>query len=515
MFKKSPILTGTLMLTAAGFISKIIGFFYRIYLSRILGSEGMGIYHLIFPVFGVCFSLCCGGMQTALSKFIASETASGRRKGSQMYFNCALLISTALAFGCSAVLFNFSDEIALYILHEERCAELLRILSLCIPLSSVHACIHGYYYGIHKASVPAFSQLVEQFIRVASVIIMVTVITSENGSVTVSHSVYGLLAGELAATLFSLTAFSIDKAKNSIRQPYCADDRTKSSYTDVFRNLINLFLPLTGTRLIISILQSCESIMVPVMLISSGLLRSDALSVYGVLTGMSMPFILFPTAITNSMAVMLLPAISQAEAADDSSRIDRTIEATISVSLYMGFLFSGLFISFGQSIGTIIFADESAGSFIVILAWLCPFLYASTTMASTINGLGKPRISFINTASSLALRLAFVILIIPRAGIKAYLYGILASEILLTILHYLYIKRQTGFVINPIRHLFKPMISMAGAIITARIFTEVFVSALPVNSIIKLVFSCGWFGLFYLLCTYAFNIKILSKAKAR
>lgn len=515
MFKKNPILTGTLMLTAAGFISKITGFFYRIYLSRILGSEGMGIYHLIFPVFGVCFSLCCGGMQTALSKFVASETASGKKKNSQMYFNCALLISTALAFGCSAVLFYFSNEIAVNIIHEERCAELLRILSLCIPLSSVHACIHGYYYGIHKASVPAFSQLVEQFIRVASVMLMAAVMASENGSITVAHSVYGLAAGELAATLFSLTAFAIDKAKDSARHPGRTSDIIKASYTDVFKNLINLFLPLTGTRLIISILQSCESIMVPVMLISSGLLRSDALSVYGVLTGMSLPFILFPTAITNSMAVMLLPSISQAEAADDSPRIDKTIEATMAVSLYMGFLFAGLFISFGQSIGTIVYADESAGSFIVILAWLCPFLYAATTMASTINGLGKPKISFINTASSLALRLAFVIFVIPKAGIKAYLYGILASEILLTVLHYLYIKKRTGFVINPIRHLFKPMISMAGSAVTARIFTKFLVSSLPVNSIFKLVLSCGWFGLFYLLCAYAFNIRVLSKSKNR
>ena len=515
MFKKSPILAGTLMLTAAGFISKIIGFFYRIYLSRMLGSEGMGLYHLIFPVFGVCFSLCCGGMQTALSKFIAGEMASGRKKVSQMYFNCALLISTALALGCSAVLFNFSNEIAVSILHEERCAELLRILSLCIPFSSIHACVHGYYYGIHKASVPAFSQLAEQFIRVISVMIMVSVLASKNSSMTVAHSVYGLLAGEFAATLYSLTSYAVDKAKGTKLLAAASAKQPAATYSDVFRNLINLFLPLTGTRLIISILQSCESIMVPVMLVSFGLLRSDALSIYGVLTGMSLPFILFPTAITNSMAVMLLPAISQADASDDSLKIDRTIEATMSVSLYMGFLFAGLFISFGQSIGTIIYANESAGAFIVILAWLCPFLYVSTTMSSTINGLGKPKVSFINTASSLALRIAFVILIIPRAGIKAYLYGILASEMLLTILHYIYIKKRTGFVINPIRHLFKPMISMAGATITARIFTEFFVSALPVNSILKLVFSCGWFGLFYLLCAYAFNIRILSKAKAR
>ncbi len=512
MNKKSPIILGTLMLTLAGFISKIIGFFYRIYLSRILGSEALGIYHLIFPIFGVCFSLCCGGMQTALSKYIAGEMACNRRKASQMYFNCAVLIATALAFGCSAILFNFSHPIAVSILHEPRCEELLKILSLCIPLSAIHSCVHGFYYGIHKASVPAFSQLVEQLIRVSAVIIIVTITLSENGQVTTVHAVYGLVAGEFAACLFSLAAFAIYKAKNSCTSQKSITDKYSPRYTNIFRNLVNLFVPLTCTRLVISLLQSCESILIPIMLVRSGLIRSEALSVYGVLTGMALPFILFPTAITNSMAVMLLPAVSQAEASDDSARILKTTETTTGVSLYMGFLFAGLFISFGQSIGTLIYADESAGSFITILAWLCPFLYAATTMASTINGLGKPKVSFINTIASLSVRLCFIVLLVPLLGIKAYLYGILASEVLLTWLHYRYIKIRTGFIINPILHLFKPMAAMAGAIITANVFSRS-LSSLTIPDLIKLALSGGWFCLFYIFAAYSLNIKFLSKYK--
>lgn len=510
MNKKNSIILGTLMLTIAGFVSKIIGFFYRIYLSRILGSEALGIYQLIFPIFGVCFSLCCGGIQTALSKYIAQEMACGRHKASQMYFNCAVLISTALALGCSAILFNFSNPIAINILHEPKCEELLKILSLCIPLSAIHACVHGYYYGIHKACVPALSQLAEQLVRVTAVMVMVTITLSENRQITTAHAVYGLVAGEFAAALFSLAAFAVNKAKNSKASQKGSIDNPAPRYTNIFRNLVNLFVPLTSTRLVISLLQSCESILIPIMLVRSGLIRNDALSVYGVLTGMALPFILFPTAITNSMAVMLLPAVSQAEASDDSARILKTTETTTSVSLYMGFLFTGLFICFGHSIGTIIYASESAGGFITILAWLCPFLYAATTMASTINGLGRPRISFFNTAASLAVRLAFIVFLVPVLGIKAYLYGILASEVLLTLLHYCCIKNRTGFIINPIQHLFKPMAAMTGSILTANVFFQSLNSA-GTSALIKLVLSGGWFCLFYLFTLYALNIKSFSK----
>lgn len=503
MNKKNPILTGTLLLTAAGFISKIIGFFYRIYLSRMLGSEGMGIYHLIFPVFGVCFSLCSGGMQTAVSKFIAAEMAYEHKKNAHKYLFCGTLISMALAFCCSAILFNFSDLIAVNILHEARCGRLLEVLALCIPLSAIHSCIHGYYYGLHKAGVPAFSQLAEQAVRVISVMCMVSVTASHNQSVSTLHSVYGLVAGEAAATLFTITAFGIDRAKRNRNDPGCTFSTVK-----IFKDIINLFIPLTSTKLIISLLQSLESIFIPVMLCYSGLDRKTALSIYGVLTGMALPFILFPTSITNSMAVMVLPSISQASAADNSSKISRTAEATISISLYMGFLFSGMFLFFGRSIGSIIFADETAGSFIVTLAWLCPFLYASTTMASTINGLGKSKISFFNTAISLTLRIAFIVLLIPEYGIKAYLYGILASEMMLSLLHYMCIRKNAGFTINPVRHLIKPMAAMGAGILTTHVFYQG-IGNIPLPSVVKLAMAAIWFGLFYLFTAYALNLKFI------
>ena len=62
-----PILSGAILLTLSGFVSRILGFFYRMYLSQQIGAEGMGVYQLIFPVFGVCFSLCCGSAQFSVT----------------------------------------------------------------------------------------------------------------------------------------------------------------------------------------------------------------------------------------------------------------------------------------------------------------------------------------------------------------------------------------------------------------------------------------------------------------
>ena len=76
---------GTLILTLTGLLSRVIGFFYRIYLSRLFGEEGMGIYQLLSPVLALSFSLCAAGIQTAISKYVAASVAKGNRKDSYRY----------------------------------------------------------------------------------------------------------------------------------------------------------------------------------------------------------------------------------------------------------------------------------------------------------------------------------------------------------------------------------------------------------------------------------------------
>lgn len=175
-------------------------------------------------------------------------------------------------------------------------------------------------------------------------------------------------------------------------------------------------LPLMGNRLVMNLLQSLEAILIPVRLELSGLSRSQALSVYGVLTGMALPFVMFPSAIINSLAVVLLPSVARHQSLGNRSGILKNISLSFRYSSYMGILCIGIFTSFGDSLGLQVFKSAEAGSFISILAWLCPFLYLSTTMGSVLNGLGKTSVTFLHNLVSLLVRLAFVFFGIPRPG---------------------------------------------------------------------------------------------------
>lgn len=156
--KRHPLIIGTLILTATGLISRIIGFFYRIYLSRLFGEEGMGIYQLLSPVLSLSFSLTAAGYQTAISKIVAEQAA---RKGHSSFrpMLVGLTISLPLSLLCNAVIYCLSDYISVRLLLEPRTASMLRILSFSIPFSAIHACINGYFYGKKKAGIPALTQL--------------------------------------------------------------------------------------------------------------------------------------------------------------------------------------------------------------------------------------------------------------------------------------------------------------------------------------------------------------------
>ncbi len=438
MHRKNPLLIGTIILTVTGLLSRFIGFFYRIFLSQTFGAEGMGIYQLISPVLALSFSLTVSGMQTAISKYVASETTTHDYKTSFRTLWIGFLISMALSFGCAAFIYQYSEWIAVTFLMEERTAPLLRIISLSIPMATVHSCINGYFYGIKKTAIPALSQLSEQVVRVGSVYLINHICMQRHMTPTISFAVVGLVIGEGASMIVSLLAV-IGRSFQVFDKPALLGKifgrgSLASSYYQITGKLLQLAVPLSLNRIIINILQSIEAIFIPNKLMAYGLNNADALGVYGVLTGMSLPLILFPSAITNSISVLLLPIVSEAEASGNQRAVTKAIMKSLKYCLLLGFGCTAIFLLCGRMAGRLLFKSELAGSFILTLSFICPFLYIASTLNSILNGLGKTALTFFYSIVSLLVRLLFVFFAIPIWGIKGYLWGMLASQMVQTFL---------------------------------------------------------------------------------
>ena len=201
--------------------------------------------------------------------------------------------------------------------------------------------------------------------------------------------------------------------------------------------MMAMVLPLTANRIILNILQSIESVSIPARLKCYGYDTETALSVYGVLTGMAMPVIFFPNALTGSISVLLLPMISEAYALKDFRKVKKYTLQTLKFCALLGFVCMSVFLLLGRWAGTHLFHSELAGHFIITLSFLCPFLYLDTTLSSILQGLGMAGHIFAMNVVSLLLRLAFVFFAVPVFGITGYLWGILSSQICLSILYLL------------------------------------------------------------------------------
>lgn len=416
-------------MTAAGVLSRIIGFFYRIFLSRTIGAEALGIYQLIGPVFSLCFALTASSIQTSISKFVGDaiggckDSLCGEKKA-RAYLILGLVLSCGLSILTGIFMYFNADWIAVRFLGEARCSPLLVLLTYSLLPCCIHACINGYYYGRKNAFVPSLCQLIEQIARVGSVWIIFQITTEKGIPLTAFHAVCGLVIGECFGLLVSMSALL--REKRLPRGSYTSDSICNSTMTHAFLAMV---IPLTINRLSVAFSTSLENLLIPQKLQLYGYTQTDALSIYGILSGMTLSIILFPCVLTNSLSVLLLPAISEARGRSNENQIRRTTKKAIQLGLLLGFAFTILFLLTGDMIGNKLFHNALAGHFICRLAWLCPLMYITSLLNSILHGLGRPKqVLFVNLLACL-IRIGMIWFLVPAYGIGAYLWGLLLSQV--------------------------------------------------------------------------------------
>ncbi len=421
------IIYGTIVLTSVSFLCRGIGFFYRMFISQTFGEEGMGIYQLTAPVMSMAFSLCCAGFQTAISRYVAAKSNDNR--SSLHFLLVGIAITTFLSSILSFCIFTGSNFLAKNILLEPRTAPLLRLMALSFPFSAVHCCMNGYYYGKKKAEIPALLQFVEQLARVGSVMFLCYLYKKSNYTIPLALTAAGSAIAELVSMLLSITLILPYFSK---RQTKYFEKENKNTLYITFKKiaalLLSMAIPLSLSRIIVTILQNVENIYIPEMLRKFGCTTAESLSLFGVLTGMALTVILLPSSFVNSISVLLLPRISEAQSQNRNKEIALAIKRSTMFCCILGLFCSTTFFLLGNWIGNFLFHSETAGDYIVRLSFICPFLYITSSLGSILHGLGKTYTTLFINIGTLSIRIASVFFLIPKMGIPGYILGLLAGQ---------------------------------------------------------------------------------------
>lgn len=440
---KNHLFKSTAILTLAGLLSRFCGFFYRILIGNYLGTDSIGLIQMCTPIIALVIALTCSGLFTAISRFTALYASP---RWGRLGINLCLLLSTIAAI----LLFCNSEFLAGHIFLDSRCTNIIKIMSFCLPFMAIHNSVNNFFFGYEKSVPPAISQIIEQFTRISTLCLFIFFLGDR--PLTITLVLIGNILGELVACVYLAVCLLVMYFRKNIKK-----NSLRYSVKDAY-SMIAFSIPLGFNHTLIRLFESGEAILIPASLTAFGLTNYEALSQFGILTGMAIPLIMFPSAAFNSYAVMLLPSVSK-NSTKDVFMLRNTIRKTIEICLSLGIFSTFLFICFGARLGAILFNNETVYWYVRTLAWLCPFMYLKISLASILNGLGKTKTTCMVSITGILIRLISIVLIIPRTGILGYLISLLVSNIFISFFFLGILTKKYEVTIHPVDAIVFPLSS--------------------------------------------------------
>lgn len=425
----------TIILFISNLIVRILGFLYKIFLSRAMGDVGLGIYHMVFNFLMICIAITTTGIPTALSCLVAKENALQDKKDVNIVFISTLYVSFFISLFISVIISFSSSYLSLKFLHDESLN--LFILAICpaIVTITISNVLRGYFYGIKKVLIPAIGQVIEQVSRILFVFLLVMYISDK--AMICYITLLAISIGE--ATNIIYMSISLYKG-SSLSNKFTI--RLRDFYYSSMETL-KMALPITCNRMSSVVLQSVSSMIVPSRLLLSGMSYTTSIGLYGIISGMVMPFVYLPFTIGSALVVNLIPSISQEVALNKVKNIKTKIYYAIVLTLGVGILSTLFFYFFGDKLCLLVFNNKTAGLYLKSMCLAPLFLSLNQTLSGILHAIRKEVMSSINTIVGMILQVVaiYFLLPIPSLNMYAYIYSITITAIFTTILHIIVLAR--------------------------------------------------------------------------
>ena len=433
--KVPNLVLSTIILFISNFIVRILGFIYKIFLSRVIGESGLGIYHILFNFLMLSIALTTTGIPTTLSCLVAKKNATKDKHSKNVLFISTLYVAFFIALIISLFISFNAKYLSLQLLKDSNLY--LLILGICpaIVVITISNVLRGYYYGLKDATIPAIGQVIEQIVRILFVFIVINCINKNYLNCYIA--LIGISIGEVANILF-ITCCLYKNLNLSNTYKISIKDFYNSSI-----ETLKMSVPITCNRMSNILINSITSIIVPSRLALSGLSYHKALSVYGIINGMVMPFIYLPFTLGSALVVNLIPSLSQEVTLKNYKTIKLKIIYSILLTLFVGGLFSIIFYFLGDRLCLLVFKNKSAGLYLKSLFLLPLFISLNQTLSAILHALRKEVHASIITISTMLIQLAclYVFLPIPSININAYIYSTTLTAMLASLLHTIVLYR--------------------------------------------------------------------------
>lgn len=386
------------------------------------GTAVMGLYTQIMSVYAFAVTAASAGVNLGALR-ITSETYGCGDTGN-LRFCVRESVSYALKAGIavSVIFFFGAPFFGGVLLCDVRTVSSLRALAVALPFIAVSNALHGYFSGVKMIGKSAFVSLLEQGSRISMTLIALGTVNALNTESVCLTLVICNAASE-ALSCFLLTVLYLFDVKR-----FRKNGRPRS---DLKKRFIGITVPVALSALIRSALTTSEHILIPIGLRANGANAEAALSVYGIVSGMVMPILLYPMALLSSFASISIAELSAMVSAGESKeRISRTVSKGISLALTYGIGCSAFIRCFSDVLGLSVYQSASVGGFMRIMSPLIIFMYLDHISDGMLKGLDKQNYVMKVNITDAALSVVFAIILIPRFGIYGFIASLYICEIL-------------------------------------------------------------------------------------
>ena len=425
--RKNKFIRGTIILIIGGFISKLLGMVTKIITTRYIGDEGISLYMLIMPTFLLFLNICQLGFPVAISKLVAENNKSNKK---------IVFSSLSISFVLNVVLLIIVlliSPIITKLLHENRVLYPLMAIGLVLPFVSISNIIRGYFFGKEKMFAHTTSNIFEQIVRLI-LIIFVTPILLKHGLVA---AVTGVVLLNIISELTSIVIliFFLPK-KVTIKKSDMKPDKT------IIKDVLNISIPTTGSRLIGSIGYFLEPIILTSVLLKVGYSNTFILNEYGTLTGYVMPLLMIPSFFTQAIGSALIPVISKGYSDKHITYVKNKIKQGELFSFIIGISVTLVIMLWPKTLLRIIFNTQMGSNYLRFMAPFYIAYYLQVPLTAALQAMNRAREAMISTVIGVSSKIGLMIILSSlRVGMYGFIIAGISNIFIVTIYNYIKVKR--------------------------------------------------------------------------
>ena len=459
---RESFLAGAVVLTVAAFITKVLGAVYRIPLYPIIGDQGFGLFQMAYPIYGMVLVLSTSGINVAISKLVAERLAKGDARGASEAFKSSLFLLGSSGLVFSILLFAGARFIAESVTRDARATLCIAAISPAVLFVSVMSAYRGLFQGIRRMTPSAVSQIIEQFVRVVTMLVLAVVLIPRGVEYAAAGATFGAVTGAVGGLIYLLWVYRRDDVPRLLG--YSQSRISIPTMAAVLR----IAIPVSMASGVLGLVQIVDMGIVPWRLQAMGLATRVATAQYGEMSGAALPLVNMPTILTAALQVSLVPAIAADIALRDSShmvsRIRTSLRLTFQVMLPAAV---GLFI-LADPISRLLFGDPDIAISLSALAACTVFMGLQQTTSGILQGMGQLRLPVKNLLWGVFWKLLLTTWLTGTIGIKGACYGTVAAFLVAGMLNLWSLMQRFGGILDVKEAILLPAISCVAMVLVVK-----------------------------------------------